>query len=296
MVTTTTAARGADKLDERLAARGNALSPTERRVASFFAAHPEEAAFLSAADIAAKLDTSDATVVRSAQALGYAGLPELKRELVDALRVRATPASRLSTTLDDFGSGPAEVLDHVLMQQIGLLEEARRTLRREDFATAVDLLATARRVVIHGNGPQEGIARYCALRLARFGRSAVALTHTGRRFADELLGMTADDVVLLLTYGEVDFEVELLLEHAASLGARVLLLTDRLGAAYASKVAVTLSARRARTGEWSTAATTLVLLDALLFGLAARDRPRTMEALEMLKDLRGRIAQRNGGV
>jgi hypothetical protein len=37
--------------------------------------------------------------------------------------------------------------------------------------------------------------------------------------------------------------------------------------------------------------TTLVLLDALLFGLAARDRPRTLEALETLKELRSRVAR-----
>lgn len=292
MVTTT---RGAGTLDERLAARGQELSPTERRVASFFAAHPEEAAFLSAADIAAKLDTSDATVVRCAQALGYAGLPELKRELIAALRARATPASRLGTTLDDLGSGPDEALDHVFRQQIDILEEARRTLPRDAFAAAVEVLAGARRVLIYGNGPQEGIARYCALRLARFGRHAFALTHTGRRFADELLAIADGDVVLLLTYGEVDAEVELLLDHAASIGVRVLLVTDTLGAAYGGKVAVTLSARRARAGEWSTAATTLVLLDALMFGLAARDRPRTIYALEKLKDLRARIAPREEG-
>jgi DNA-binding MurR/RpiR family transcriptional regulator len=293
VVATTTPTSGS--LDERLAARGRELSPAERRVASFFAAHPEEAAFLSAADIAQKLETSDATVVRSAQSLGYSGLPELKRELVAALRERATPASRLGTTLDDLGSGPGEALDHVLTLQIGLLEEARRTLRREEFARAVDLLGGARRVLIYGTGPLEGIAEYGALRLARFCRQAIALAQTGRRFADDLLGITTGDAVLLMTYGEVNSEVELLLEHAASLGVPVLLLTDTLGAAYAGRVSVTLSARRARTGEWSTAATTLVVLDALLFGLAARDRPRTIEALELLKDLRARIAGRKEG-
>jgi DNA-binding MurR/RpiR family transcriptional regulator len=56
------------------------------------------------------------------------------------------------------------------------------------------------------------------------------------------------------------------------------------------QVAATLSARRARTGQWSSVATTLVLLDALLFGLAASDRPRTLEALETLKELRSRVA------
>src|SRR5262249_26478400 len=106
------------RLDERLAARGQHLSPAERRAATFFAAHREEVAFLSAAEIAGKLETSDATVVRTAQSLGYTGLPELKRELVAALRVRATPASRLGAALEDLGSTLEEALDHVLTLQI----------------------------------------------------------------------------------------------------------------------------------------------------------------------------------
>jgi DNA-binding MurR/RpiR family transcriptional regulator len=268
-------------LEERLAAQGRDLSPSERRVATYFAAHQEEAAFLSAAEMA---------VVRTAQSLGDSGLPELKRELIDALRSRATPASRLGTTLEDLGASPNDVLEHVLTHQIALLEEARRTLRREDFFRAVELLGAARRVVVYGTGPLEGIASYGVLRLARFRRQAAAITHTGRRLADDLLGVDPGDAVLLMTYGEVDPEVELLLEHAASVGAPVLLLTDTLGAAYSGRVAVTLSTRRARTGQWSSVATTLVLLDALLFGLAARDRPRTLEALETLKELRSRVA------
>src|SRR6266567_2086421 len=57
------------------------LSPKERAVADFYAEHREEAAFLSAAEIAERLGTSDATVVRAVKTLGYSGIPELRREL-----------------------------------------------------------------------------------------------------------------------------------------------------------------------------------------------------------------------
>src|SRR5689334_6038396 len=76
--TATSAGTAATSLDERLAARRDVLRPTEQRVADFFAQHREEVAFLSATEIAKRLVTSDATVVRTAQALGYSGLQELK--------------------------------------------------------------------------------------------------------------------------------------------------------------------------------------------------------------------------
>jgi DNA-binding MurR/RpiR family transcriptional regulator len=127
------------------------------------------------------------------------------------------------------------------------------------------------------------------LRLGRFQRPALALTHTGARLADDLLGLGAGDVLLLMTYAQINPEVEVVLERAAGAGTPVVLLTDTLGPAYAERVSATLSARRDHTGHWSSTVTTLAVLDALLFGLAARDRRRTLETLETLRELRARI-------
>src|SRR5437763_14812271 len=113
------------------------LSPKERAVAQFYADHREEAAFLSAAEIAQRLGTSDATVVRAVKALGYTGIPELRRELIDALRARGTPAVRLGRSLEDAGGDP---LGHVIALELELLEQARE-IDRADFAEAVELLA-----------------------------------------------------------------------------------------------------------------------------------------------------------
>src|SRR5919199_2655991 len=108
------------------------LSPKERAVADFYAEHQEEAAFLSAAEIAERLGTSDATVVRAVKALGYSGIPELRRELIDALRARATPAVRLGRSLEDVGEDP---LGYVLAREQTLLERAQ-SIDREDFTKA----------------------------------------------------------------------------------------------------------------------------------------------------------------
>src|SRR5919204_3559964 len=106
------------------------LSPKERAVAEFYVEHREEAAFLSAAEIAEQLGTSDATVVRAVKALGYSGIPELRRELIDALRARATPAVRLRRSPGGVGEDP---LGHVIAREHELLERAR-AIDRRDFS------------------------------------------------------------------------------------------------------------------------------------------------------------------
>ena len=276
-------------LIERVAARLAELSPTERRVASFLAEHPEEAAFISAADIAAQLSTSDATVVRTVQSLGYSGLPELKRELVTALKSRATPALRLGRSMEQIGDSPQAALEYAFAMQLELLEDARRTVRPEAFVRAVDLIRGAERTHVMGIGPTGSMARYLAMRLVRFGYPAGSITDTGLLLADGLLGIDNGDALVVLAYGQVLREVDVTLNRAQQVGAPVVLLTDTLGAALAERVTVTLSASRGAADMWSTITTTAVLMDALLFGIALADRPRSLATLEALNELRTQI-------
>jgi DNA-binding MurR/RpiR family transcriptional regulator len=270
----------------RATSRG--LSPKERAVADFFARHREEAAFLSAAEIAERLGTSDATVVRAVKALGYSGIPELRRELIDALRARATPAVRLGRTLEDAGEDP---LGHVIDLELELLERAR-SIDRADFARAVDLLEAAERVLVYGLGPNGPLADYLALRLGRFGRPAQAITASGLRLADALLVARRGDALLLMAYERLDVDAEATLARANDLELPVVLVTDTLGGKLADRIDVALPALRGRVGALSGAATTMTILEAILLALAARDRARSLAALAELNDLRKRLRGR----
>ena len=292
---TTTSRRRAEpnpSLDERIAATLPTLSPAEERVASFFAQHREEAVFLSAADIARQLDTSDATVIRAVQSLGYSGLPALKSELQEALRSRATPTLRLGRSIEDHGDDPSVVLEHVLATETQLLQAARETLRAADFARALGLIASAQRVVIQGLGPNAPLGEYFAARLRRMRRPAVAVGARGQALADALIDMRRGDVVIVLAYDRSSLEAELTLERARDLKLPSILITDTLGLALAGQFTVALSARRAGGGMFHLSAMTIVVLDALLFGLAGQDRAAALAAADELQELRARIDKR----
>src|SRR5437762_6503874 len=100
--------------DERFKAGLGDLSPAEAQVARFFRENREEVLVASAAALASRIGTSDATVVRAAKALGYAGLDELRRDLADELRQNLTPASRVARTLGEVGDSPRSAFDMTL--------------------------------------------------------------------------------------------------------------------------------------------------------------------------------------
>jgi DNA-binding MurR/RpiR family transcriptional regulator len=107
--------------------------------------------------------------------------------------------------------------------------------------------------------------------------------------ADALLSVRAGDAVIVMDFGRVLREVEVTLQRAREVGAPVILLTDTLARELAERVDVALLSPRGRSGVLGSAVITLVVLDALLLGLANRDRARSLTALNSLKDLRAEI-------
>src|SRR5262249_7514883 len=85
MPSQTELASAAPEIRALLGAQIARLSPQLRRAARFLAKHPESVAIHSLRGLAAKADVTPATFVRLAQALGFDGFPELKRELVGRL-------------------------------------------------------------------------------------------------------------------------------------------------------------------------------------------------------------------
>ena len=277
--------RAADHtVDERIAA--TRLAPSERDVARFFADHRDEVLFMSAAQIGVAVGAGRATVVRTAQRLGYDGLPELKRELRDSLQSRATPSQRLGHSLDDLKRGEP-VLDHVLSFQVATLNDARRSLGREDFTRAVALLEKAKRVIVYAPRPHEGLAEYFARVLRRLGKRVLFVRAAGD--AEELLELDAGDVLVMVAYQRAERRLREILDMVRDAGASSILVTDTLALAMKGRYTVALSARRGSILEYPTVVVIIAVLEALLIGLSAHDRANVIAATERMSAVRTRL-------
>ena len=131
----------APSFEERIADRFGRMSPAEQRVARYFQDNREEVLIASAAALAAKARTSDATVVRATKALGFSGLEDLRRTLADELRLSLSPAERLTRTLGEVGGSPAAAFAVTLDIHLRSLETLRRSVSLEQFEAAVDGIA-----------------------------------------------------------------------------------------------------------------------------------------------------------
>jgi DNA-binding MurR/RpiR family transcriptional regulator len=283
-------APAATTFEDRVADHLAAMSPAEQRVVRYFEAHREEVLIASAAVLAAKAETSDATVVRATRALGFSGLDDLRRTLADELRSSLSPAGRLTRTLGEVGDDLAVAFEVTLDIHLRSLDGLRRSITPKLFATAVQGIADARRIAVFGLGPSSAIANYLVIQLNRFGLDAISLTNTGLLFADDLQKLRDGDLVVILAYGRVYAELTVLLDEVVLRRLRSFLMTDTLGATLRRRVELVLTVARGRADMLSMHTATLGFIEALLVGVAAKRPDETIASLNALNEARERLA------
>ena len=248
----------------------------------------------SAMELAARTETSDATVIRTVQALGFAGLAELKQVLLASVDRPSTPADDMRRTLGDVGENTDRAIEAAIEAHDESMESLRSPEARARIAAAVSILHPAARIAIFGIGPSAALAVYVATLLARGGRRTLTLNVTGGMLADQMLDLRSGDALLVLAYGRAYGEVETVFAEARQLGLPIVLVTDSLERKLARFASVILPARRGRSERVALHGATLVCLEALVLGLAAAS-PDTVTSLERLNRLRRDVRKNRPG-
>jgi DNA-binding MurR/RpiR family transcriptional regulator len=275
-----------DGLKRRLEENLPNLSKSQRRIADFLLNSHDEAAFLSAADLAERIEVSEATVVRFAQAIGYNGFPELKRHLQELYRAQVTPASRLQRKLKELASNEGHVLTKVIDMEMQYLAEAERSVSTADFDRAVEIILNGRRVFVRGGGPSAILADLMELRLRRFGIFALSMTESGRDLIEKLQLLRPNDVVVATGFHRVSNELAVVVEHARVVGCPTILITDTLGAVFHGKVDVVLAARRGPVSTFHSLTVPMAIMNALILAVAMARPDESLAALDQMQKMR----------
>lgn len=281
---------------ERFRARAGSLSPAAARVAKFIDQNRATTLGSSAAELAASIGTSDATVVRAVQALGFDGLSELRQSLAAGLEGRSTPADDMRRTLADVGESAERAIDLVLETHRRAIDALQSPEVRSKITEAVSTLHRAGRIIVFGIGPSAPLARYVTMLLARNGRRARTLDATGISLADQLLDLRESDALLILAYGRSYREVVATFAEARRLRLPTVLVTDTLEQRLARRADVVIPAKRGRAHRMALHGATLVVLESLVLGLAASDRESALTTLDRLNGLREAVTGKRADV
>jgi len=261
------------------------LGITGVRVAKFIDENRQIVLASSAAALGARIGTSDATVLRTVQTLGFASLAELKSAILNSGSV-STPADDMRRTLVDLEAATGQAFDGVLQAHTDGLDILRSEKCRTQMAAAVRVLDGAERIAIFGIGPSSALATYVSTLLARNGRRSRAIGATGSMLADQLLDLAKGDALLILAYGRLYREVKAVFAEAKALGLPSVLVTEADDTPLAKLADVCVAIPRGRPGQVALHGATLVGLEGLVLSLAAARPEAALASLDNLNRLR----------
>jgi DNA-binding MurR/RpiR family transcriptional regulator len=287
VVTGLTRNQGITDLRARIRQHWDNLSPGARDVCRALSEiTPEQLLYMSAVDLGAETRTSNATVVRALQSLGYSGLAELKtvvaRPFTDVTAPEVRARSRVEATKGDL----AGVWDMVTAEWIDRINLTRAGFSAEAFQQTIELMLGAREIVPFGFGSSYVVAEHLAFKLRRLGRRSRAIRSSGFCLPDDLLGIERGDVVIVFAPGRLVIDIDVLLSRVRTVGASSVLVTAELVDQLKGSVTVVLLAPHSPTGLTGDAATAMVVADALIQGVAASDVESTVQTSHTLNTLR----------
>jgi len=272
-------------LDHVLRQAKQRLGAAGLRVAKFIDENRQIVLASSAAALGARIGTSDATVLRTVQTLGFTSLADLKSAILKSGAV-STPADDMRRTLVDLKKVTGEALDGIMQAHSEGLHVLRSRKCHAQIAAGVRVLEGAERIAVFGIGPSSALATYVSMLLARSGRRSRTISATGSMLADQLLDLGAGDGLLLLAYGRLYREVKAVFAEAKALRLPTVLVTEADDTPLAKLADVSVAIPRGRPGQMALHGATLVGLEAMVLSLAVAKPNAALASLENLNRLR----------
>jgi len=250
------------------------LSPAEKKVGQFVLAQPEDVIHMTLAEIAERIQVSDATAVRFCQSIGYDGWLDFKIGLTRSIPRSAQLIHKDVSATDS----TATVFRKVVQGGIQALESTMALLDETAIQKAVDLLLGARSILIIGVGTSGPVAHEFFNRLLRLGLNCQVQTDSYLQLMQAAL-LTPQDALVVISQTGDSYDPRRTAAEARRMGVPVVCIT---GSALAPIVSfsdvVLLSASQESTPETiSSRIAQYALIHALYICLAMRSMDQAIE-------------------
>jgi DNA-binding MurR/RpiR family transcriptional regulator len=268
-------------LSDYIQERFDDFSRSQKDVARYIVDHLDEAAFLTAEELARRASTSSSTVVRFSQALGFEGYPELQQAAIEEYRTTAVGSGASSTT--SLFSFDHSELEASLGADYSNLEDTARNLTREQVDGAVAALAEAQRVVIVGVDQMAFFASYLRHMLSLLDIRAEIVASTGGESLQRLGRIDEETLVIALSSGRAHPLLLRAMKLALHRRARTLAISDASMSEVGEHAEQTLYYSSNSPSFTRSSTALMALVQALAHGLYARDEAAHKDRIRAYK-------------
>ncbi|WP_335952257.1 MurR/RpiR family transcriptional regulator [Klebsiella michiganensis] len=266
----------------RIRQRYPTLAASDKKLAYFILAQPDQTRHLSSQQLAGEAGVSQSSVVKFAQKMGFKGFPALKLALSEALASAPTPQS-VPVHNQIRGDDPLRLVGEKLIKDnVAAMHASLDVNTEEKLLEAVTLLRHARRVIITGIGASGLVARNFSWKLMKIGINAVSEQDMHALLAT-VQAMSPDDLLLAISYSGERREINMAAGEALRVGSQILAITGFNPNALQQQATLCLytiaEEQATRSAAISSTSAQMMLTDLLFMGLVQQDLEHAPERI-----------------
>jgi DNA-binding MurR/RpiR family transcriptional regulator len=183
------------------------------------------------------------------------------------------------------------ILSALVESEIAALRQLPRLIAQRDIESAARAIIKARRIYVFGRNHAAALMHLLTLRLQRSGYTARKIERFGMELADDLLDLSAKDLVIGFGFTKPPEDLQKTLRYARKAGARTLVVSDHTGAMLRPKPDMLLAASRGARGESQSLTVPMAICNTLILEISRMDGGRSLKTLEKLDALESRFGE-----
>jgi len=212
---------------ERIRKKYQILTSQEKKVADFLVSNGFNAAFLSIKKLAHEIKTSQATVVRFSQAIGYKGFVDLQKELKKLIQKKLSPVEGLEKMILE--DSKKNLYWQIFQNDTENLKKTYNVNSSKILRRTVNELASARNIGFFGCRTSYAISYLLYYYLSRIRNNCELLENLAiGRLTNYLLNMGPNDLLVCVSFPRYAQQTIDIMKCAKKRGLKTLIITDKL--------------------------------------------------------------------
>lgn len=211
---------------DRFEKNSKKLTKKQYSVAEYILKNYKTAVFLSSIDLGKQVGTSEATVIRLANALGYSGYLEMVKDIQDYIRREITTIDKVENIENSYKSNTT--LDQIIDNNLSIVKSIKQYVSNEDISRIVKDIKKYKKIVIVGFETSSGIAEYIGYNLVRIVPDVEIVTHSSDNLFNIVSNADKNTFIIVLSFPRYSKNVVKLTKLFRKNNAKILSVTDSI--------------------------------------------------------------------
>lgn len=201
------------------------LSKGQKLIAQYIINNYDKVAFMTASKLGETVGVSESTVVRFANALGYAGYPKLQEGLQELIKNKLTTVQRVEMANEDYADD-STILSKVLKSDIDNIKSTSEELDQKAFEEASKRILKSRKIYILGMRSSFTVAQYLAFYLNVILDNVQLIRIDMGDPYQQIVRMNEEDILIVFSFPRYSKQSHQVAKYAKSKGAYIVSITD----------------------------------------------------------------------